>query len=111
MYLSTGWWSILAGSGMPRRGSIGFSENYMSDAAPPFCLDEDSNSSSPVRNALLPADAPIVKTPPIRRRPTLAPPDNTLQDIPSPSENFLYSYFSKQIGSGAPVSTYSIFIK
>ena len=38
-----GWWSILAGTGMPRRNSVGFSENYVSDAAPPFCLDDDSN--------------------------------------------------------------------
>ena len=38
-----GWWSILAGTGMPRRNSVGFSENYVSDTAPPFCLDEDSN--------------------------------------------------------------------
>ena len=39
-----GWWSILAGTGMPRRNSVGFSENYVSESAPPFCLDEDSNS-------------------------------------------------------------------
>ena len=31
-------------TGMPRRNSVGFSENYVSESAPPFCLDEDSNS-------------------------------------------------------------------
>jgi hypothetical protein len=43
---SSGWWSVLARKGLPRRDSFGFSENYGGDAAPPFCLDEDTNAAA-----------------------------------------------------------------
>jgi len=40
----SGWWSLLAGATLHRKNSVGFSEDYSGDSAPPFCLDEDSSS-------------------------------------------------------------------
>lgn len=101
----SGWFSLFTGTGMPRRNSIGFSENY--DAAPAFCLDEDSNSPGKSGILVPPEMALATRSPPVRKRsglaPTgLAPPETGSHDIPSPSENFLYSYFSKHHGSKKP---------
>jgi hypothetical protein len=44
----TGWMSLLMTAGMPRVGSVGFSDNYLNDALPPaaFNLDESGQSSA-----------------------------------------------------------------
>ena len=40
---ASGWWSLLAGATLHRKNSVGFSEDYSGDSAPPFCLDEDNS--------------------------------------------------------------------
>jgi len=48
-----GWLNTLAETGLPRRGSYGFNENYVSDSAPPFCLLEEDSGFSPSNKRFL----------------------------------------------------------
>jgi hypothetical protein len=34
---------MIAGAAMPRKNSVGFSETYAGDSAPPFCLEEEAS--------------------------------------------------------------------
>ena len=48
----TGWINLLAAAGLPRVGSLGFSDNYLNDAMPPATYNFDENSPSSLTDGL-----------------------------------------------------------
>lgn len=48
----TGWINLLAAAGLPRVGSLGFSDNYLNDAMPPATYNFDENTQASVTEGL-----------------------------------------------------------
>ena len=44
----SGWMKLLAAAGLPRVGSLGFSDNYLNDAMPPAEYNFDENGQQPL---------------------------------------------------------------